>query len=60
MSVEVVKNQKGEWCVAVPTGACDYSTTPTGRVLRRIPISKDAPKDRAQFVAESMGMLKKG
>lgn len=55
--MEVIRNSRGEWCVAVPIERYSYGTTYNMRRLRRIPIGKDAPRDRAEFVARSMGMM---
>lgn len=58
--MEVIRNSRGEWCVAEPIERYSYGTTYNMRRLRRIPIGKDAPRDRAEFVARSMGMMEGG
>ena len=55
--MEVIRNSRGEWCVAVPVERYSYGTTYNMRRLRRIPIGKDAPRDRAESVARSLGMI---
>lgn len=57
VAVEVVRNSRGEWCVAVPVERYSYGTTYNMRRLRRIPIAKDAPRDRAESVARSLGLM---
>ena len=57
VAVEVIRNSRGEWCVAVPVERYSYGTTYNMRRLRRIPICKDAPRDRAESVARSMGLM---
>ena len=55
--VEVMRNSHGDWCVAVPVREHGYGTVYNMRVLKRIPIKPDAPRDRAEFVARTMGLM---
>lgn len=54
---EVIRNSRGDWCVATPVEKYTYGTAYNMRELRRIPIEKTASRDRAAFVAKSMGLL---
>lgn len=46
--------------MAVPVERYSYGTTYNMRRLRRIPIGKDAPRDRAELVARSLGLMDGG
>lgn len=52
-----MRNSHGDWCVAVPVREHGYGTVYNMRVLKRIPIKPDAPRDRAEFVARTMGLM---
>ena len=54
---EVIRNSRGDWCVATPVEKYTYGTAYNMRRLRRIPIAKNAPRDRAESVARSMGLM---
>ena len=60
VGVEVIRNSRGEWCVAVPVERFSYGSTYNMRELKRIPITKETPRDRAEFVARTMGMMDGG
>ena len=55
--MEVIRNSRGEWCVAVTVERFSYGSTYNMRELKRIPITKEAPRDRAEFIARSLGIL---
>ena len=57
VDVEVIRNSRGEWCVAVTVERFSYGSTYNMRELKRIPITKEAPRDRAEFIARSLGIL---
>ena len=55
-----VERRDGGWYVVEGEPGLDgYSTTSEAASRRRIPVSKDAPRGRAEFVARQMGMLDK-
>lgn len=58
--MEVIRNSRGDWCVAVPVECFSYGSAHNMRILKRIPISSDEPRDRAEGVARAMGMLDGG
>lgn len=55
----VEKRSEGWFVVERPAGLDGYSTTSAVSKRQRIPVSNDAPRDQAVFVAKQMGMLDK-
>lgn len=58
--MRTVEKRSNGWYVVERDGTFDgYATTSAAVKRRRIPIEKDAPRDRAVFVARQAGMLGK-
>ena len=51
--MDLVRNSRGEWCVAVPAERYGYGAATGTRVLKRIPVPRCATREEARKAARS-------